>query len=888
MSQIDYQALRQMTRPAGGKRRLDPRTGVLALTLLAAAACVAPQFMAAGLAQTPSSQQASPETAAFTLGFDDTLKFGADKSSEYVSTRRIKVLSVAAVQQLAQQSADYVEGKQRLDIVAAYTEKADGTKVAVDPATFITRDAATGLNGMFDLGHKIVTVIFPDVAVGDTVVLTTRTATRSDFSPWHLQRTISLSRNVPRADSTMQVIAPSSLPLKVGVRGESVQHAVVVEGAETRHVITTRGLPVLPAEERATSPLDRDPGIYISMFADYEDIGRTYWAAARGAIEVTPEIARLAGEITRGIDGRRAQAEAISAWVKTNIRYVLVDLGATAIVPHQAGAILKNRYGDCKDHVALMSALLSTKGIAVEHVLINLGTTFTLPEPAPVSVFNHVMLYLPEFGVYDDPTGQFSSFGVLSNSEYDKPVIHVSDGTAHLAHIPVMKPEDHVSIRRSRVSVAADGTVSGETEQIGTGWFAVNARSYSATMQAAGLERTAEERLRGAGTPGKGSFEIGSLTELSNSWSVRARFTLNDHMIVKPGANAAIPTGLGIQVRPGEYMLGPVLPARKQPFTCFAATQVEETDVTFADGLPLPQKIGGRTIENKYFIYTADYQLDGRTLKVRRKLVSRVPGQVCAPEVAAEIAQPLRDVFASNGTRMVFAAQSAPSPAASDHLEIKLNAGQPQQVDFLTALNPDCSPVGVAGVRVIEPPRHGKVTIDKGTGFTSYAQDNPRHACNRQRAEGMQVHYQPEAEYLGADSVTVDVVYGDGSFRKRHYAITMNPKPAPSELTRAAIAGQQIRIGFMYNLEPDCSSNSVASVRIIEQPQHGEAILKEDTGFTSFAKDNPRFECNSKRSDGLAVLYRSQDGFAGQDSVTVEIGYADGRQRSWRYSIEVR
>jgi transglutaminase-like putative cysteine protease len=654
MPKIHNQMTSLMTRLAR-PRPLHPRTGALALALLSSAAIFLPPGVA--VAQTVAAQQnGRPITdgAPYTVAFDDTLRINADKSSELVETYRYKVLTVAAVRQVSQQSESYVEGKQTLDVVAAYVEKADGTKAPVDPATFITRDAATGLDRMFDLGHKIVTVAFPGVAVGDTVVLTTRKTTSSDFSPWHLQWPEDLSRSVARAESTMQVIAPPGLPLKVGVRGDGLQHVTSVEGGETRHLITYRGAPLAPEEERATAPFDRDPAIFVSLFAEQEDLGRVYWAAARNAIEVTPEIARLAEEITHGVDDRRAQARAISDWVKNNIRYVLVDLGSTAIVPHQAGEILRNRYGDCKDHAALTSALLKAKGITVEHVLINLGDSYVLPDVA-VSVFNHVMLYLPEFGAYDDPTAQFSSFGVLVEEEYDKPVVHVSDAGAHRGHTPAMKPEDHVFSRHTRLSVAADGIVSGETELTGTGWYAYGGRSVAAALQAAGLERSMQERLRNAKTPGMGRFEIGSLTDLANSWSARARFTYDERMTFKPHAKVAIPVGPVLQGRPGENLPGPVLPARKQPFTCFAGTQIEEVDLTFAEGLPLPQKIDGRRIETKSFVYTADYKLDGRTLKVRRAFVSRVPGQVCAPEVAAENAQPLRDIAASNGTKMTFA-----------------------------------------------------------------------------------------------------------------------------------------------------------------------------------------------------------------------------------------
>ena len=878
-------------------------TRLLAVALLALAGATL-LFGPASLAQTaPASASAPQDTAAFSLGFDMALTLHADKTAEFVETRRIKVLGVAALQQVAQQTVGYVEGMQSFEVVAAFTEKAGGTRISVDPSTVITRDGATGLSGVYLRDLKLVTVIFPDVSVGDTLVLTTRKTMHSDTFAGQFEQFIPFSRVIQHADSTVRVVAPSTLKLKVGVHGEGMEHTTAAVGNETRHLITYHAQPMVPAEERMTASLDRDPGVSISTFEDYRELARSYWDAARSAIEVTPEIARLADDITRGSTDKRTQAKAISNWVKSNIRYVFIVLGTTRVVPHNASDVLKNRYGDCKDHAVLMSALLAAKGIAVEHVLINGGYAYTLPEPAAMGALNHVMLYLPELGLYDDSTAQFASFGVLPDAGYDKPVIHVSDRGAYTARTPAMHPEDHVSTRRTRMSVSADGTVSGETDQFGTGVFALNARIIAAAIQRDGLARSAEDLLRRFGSPGKGTFEIGSLTDLGDSYTVRAKFTYDTRMPVRAPAIFTIPAGLGIQGRPGDYVLATRNPSRKQPFVCLAGTQIEEIELIFAPGLPLPQRIDGRRIESKSFVYSATYRLENRTLKVRRELVSRVPSQACGTAVEAEIAQPMRDVVASNATAMVFPAQPAPAqwasatpaqapsvPATADTLEAKRVAivDRPLQVDFVTALNPDCSLVGVTSVRTIEEPRHGKLTVEKGWGFANYPQDNPRAACGRRRSEGMQMSYRPDPGYLGPDSVTVDVIYGDGYSRKRHYEITVNPKPPPFEATRVVIAEQPARIGFLVNLDPDCSVNPMRSVRIVEEPKHGKGTVERGPGFTNFPKDNPRFECNKQRSEGSVVWYQAEAGYIGKDSLMVEVVYPDGREATTHYSIEVR
>src|SRR5580704_7291694 len=111
--------------------------------------------------------------------------------------------------------------------------------------------------------------------------------------------------------------------------------------------------------------------------------------------------------------------------MKKNIRYVAVYLALGLVVPNDATTVLQNRYGDCKDKVTLMSALLAAKGIASETALINFGASYTLPEPPTMLSLNHAIVYLPEFDLYDDPTARYAAFGVLAAETYDKPVLVV-------------------------------------------------------------------------------------------------------------------------------------------------------------------------------------------------------------------------------------------------------------------------------------------------------------------------------------------------------------------------------------------------------------------------------------------------------------------------------
>jgi tetratricopeptide (TPR) repeat protein len=611
---------------------------------------------------------AEPATS-FTLATDTVLTVRPDFSSEKAVTVRVKILGEAAVTGVGQHSLNFHESQQKLEVIEAYTEKEDGRRIPVEAANIITRDAASGAALMLQRDFKSTTIIFPDIAVGDTLVFAYRLATRAGVLGRHVDDVHVFPRQMPLAASTLRVVAPKSAGLKIAVIGDGLAHTTAEAADSVTHVVNYAPPPRVAPEAGETSLLDRDPRVVISTFEDYEDLGRSWVAMADSRLRGTPEIQALADQITNGITDRRAQAEAIDRWVKRNIRYVALYLDAAAgWIPHEPNEIIKLRYGDCKDHATLMGALLAAKGIASEAVVINAGNVYTLPQVAVRGYFNHMIIYLPEFGLYDDPTVGTAAFGVLAQGDYDKPVLRMSASGARLDHTPTMRPQDHVSKNETRITVAADGTMTGETRETGTGVFGSGLRGTIATIQHNGADKSAETQLKTHGWKGSGRFVLPRALDLADPFALTGAFKL----ATAAGREVSFPVGLMTRVRPGNYLPGPRLEGRKHPFVCFAGRQIEEIELTFAAGLSLPAAPQGRAIENSRFSYVAQYRLEGRTLKVRREFVSKVAGQVCAPEAEAEAADMLKAVVADLNTKIRMpaaagapvAANNRPAPAA--------------------------------------------------------------------------------------------------------------------------------------------------------------------------------------------------------------------------------
>jgi hypothetical protein len=108
------------------------------------------------------------------------------------------------------------------------------------------------------------------------------------------------------------------------------------------------------------------------------------------------------------------------------------------------------------------------------------------------------------------------------------------------------------------------------------------------------------------------------------------------------------------------------------------------------------------------------------------------------------------------------------------------------------------------------------------------------------------------------------------------------------ELTRVVASDQNVRLDFLYSLNPDCSSMGFTTVRILKQPQHGTIAVGNGTGFTNFPKDNQRYECNKLRSNGAVIAYDPESGYVGVDSISIEAIYASGSSQKRSYAIEVK
>jgi hypothetical protein len=105
---------------------------------------------------------------------------------------------------------------------------------------------------------------------------------------------------------------------------------------------------------------------------------------------------------------------------------------------------------------------------------------------------------------------------------------------------------------------------------------------------------------------------------------------------------------------------------------------------------------------------------------------------------------------------------------------------------------------------------------------------------------------------------------------------------------RTVPAGTTMRLDFAYNINPDCTSGGLTTIRVAQQPVHGDTRVQQARDFPRFPPVNVRFACNKTKVPGMALLYTPAPGFTGSDYLAFETISTEGTDREFRVALTVK
>ena len=95
-------------------------------------------------------------------------------------------------------------------------------------------------------------------------------------------------------------------------------------------------------------------------------------------------------------------------------------------------------------------------------------------------------------------------------------------------------------------------------------------------------------------------------------------------------------------------------------------------------------------------------------------------------------------------------------------------------------------------------------------------------------------------------------------------------------------SARPIRVGVYLNVQPDCSSGALPTIRLVSPPANGTVDVKRGKVSATNYK-----QCLALEVPGYVAFYKSKPDFTGVDVVTLEVKYPNGRTEVQKISVTV-
>ena len=604
----------------------------LALAAAAPPPAAAPPAPVAPAAPAPASEAQASNNYSFVRYRADYV-VSADAGNVQTEEYEILLKTKAAVEQFSQVRLSYSEKMETLDVLAAYTLTADGQRRDVPADRIYTQESYSSAAAAMYADRKVRVVVFPNLAPGTRVVYRTRRTQTTPYFPGYFGLWETFSVFTQYDDAQVALSAPASLPMHVQQRGVQGSDQPRIRGGQAQWEWRYRRTDPLQAQNWSAAAWEFSPTIMASTYRDWAQVGQAYQLKGGQAAKVTPGIQALADQLTAGIVDRRQQAAVLYRWVSQNIRYVAVYLGNGGLEPNPAQSILDNHYGDCKDHVVILEALLAARGIDSTPVLIGAGGGPSLPAIPLLGRFNHAITYVPEFDLYLDSTSAYARFGQLPDGDLGAPVLHTRQA------VLARTPDNDASRNGAGLEVGfqfdAAGNLSGQTVLQPGEVGEIGMRGSFARLNAQNRARVEESIMASSGFDGSGTLTLlGDPQDLSRPFNYRYDFHASDYVDFGVVGGMLLPDAPGGESFRDIYATASA-PDNATPFYCNDSLREETYRLAFPAGVPIVAIPRSQRFQNAAGEYRLDWSRQGQAIVARHRLHQRAvrgPQALCQPQ----------------------------------------------------------------------------------------------------------------------------------------------------------------------------------------------------------------------------------------------------------------
>ena len=271
---------------------------------------------------------------------------------------------------------------------------------------------------MYD-GRETLSIVLDDVRVGDEIDYAYSLRGANPVFGDKFVALVALGNSIaPETTHEVRLLSSPNRQIHHAMVRDDLLPEIRSEGGQREMVFRRDHIPRLDVEPGTPADAFIDKYLQLSEFADWAEVAR--WGASifpHGA--QGPLLDQEAAAIRAQASAEPERVLAALEFVQKQIRYFGTEIGPYSHRPASPETVLKRRYGDCKDKVALLSTLLDRIDIRATPVLVSATLRGAAAQllPSPLD-FDHVIVRvdLGAQSYYLDAT-RTEQTGTLANRE---------------------------------------------------------------------------------------------------------------------------------------------------------------------------------------------------------------------------------------------------------------------------------------------------------------------------------------------------------------------------------------------------------------------------------------------------------------------------------------
>ena len=368
----------------------------------------------------------------------------------------------------------------------------------------------------------------------------------------------------------------------------------------------------------------------------WNDFGTWYAGLVGQRRAPTPELKAKVAQLTTGKTSTLDKIAALARYAQKDVRYVAIEIGIGGYQPHPAADIFGNGYGDCKDKVTVLSAMLKEIGVESYYVITTTMRGAVDRQFASLEGFNHAIIAIrlpqdvksdglrsvithPKLGrlLLFDPTSSVNALGDLPTIEQQGQGLLVSDAGGELIDFPLLAPEASKLQRAAKLKFDDAGTLTGAVTETRSGEMAARMRGALQPMSAAERVKYIERAVAWHIADFKISdLAVENLDDVDKELVVRYSLAAPSYVKHAGGLTLVRPRVLGAKA---EGVLD--LKERKHGYrTEGPSYQVDEIEIAAPPSLAVDELPEKTKVAVPAFTYDSETSFDAGVLRYKRQL----------------------------------------------------------------------------------------------------------------------------------------------------------------------------------------------------------------------------------------------------------------------------